>query len=141
MSPRDPAGSGEPGDCRPYRREWYHLREGPYGLERYELLRELAVQFMTEGSARTGEEHVRALFTRESGFATPKVNVRVAVLHDGRILLVSEPEDGALAHPRRPSPGKASPRASPSARVSDGLRLSRAYRAEARYTAQGIMPG
>jgi hypothetical protein len=52
MSPRDPAGSGEPGDCRPYRREWSHLREGPYGLERYKLLRELAVQFMTEGSAR-----------------------------------------------------------------------------------------
>ena len=53
MSPRGPAGSGEPVGCRPYRREWSHLREGPYDLKRYELLRELAVQFMTEGSART----------------------------------------------------------------------------------------
>jgi hypothetical protein len=51
MSPRDPAGSGKPGGCRPYRPEGSHLREGAYDLKRYELLRELAVQFMTEGSA------------------------------------------------------------------------------------------
>ena len=86
-------------------------------------------------------EYVRALFAREPGFATPKVNVWVVVLHNGRLLLVSEPEDGALAHPRRPNPGKASLQAPPSARVSDGLRLGRSYRAEAHHTAQGIMPG
>lgn len=139
MSPRGPAGSGEPGGCRPYRPEGSHLRKSL----RSQAIRALARAGRPVYDRRfsTGSEHVRALFAREPGFATPKVNVRVVVLHDGRLLLVSEPEDEALAHPRRPSPGKASPRAPPSARASDGLRLGRAYRAEAHHTAQGIMPG
>ena len=76
--------------------------KNPYDLERYELLRELAVEFMAEG-AGADPEHVHALFAREAGPATPKVDVRAAVFREGPrgdgILLVREPEDGLWSPP------------------------------------------
>jgi ADP-ribose pyrophosphatase YjhB (NUDIX family) len=61
-------------------------------------LQELAVEFMVEGSG-ADPEHVRALFARETGPATPKVDVRAVVFRDDEILLVKEPEDGLWSPP------------------------------------------
>ena len=66
----------------------------PYDRERYEMLRALASKMMaayTDASA----ERIEALFAGESGYATPKIDVRGAVFDDReRILLVRETADG-----------------------------------------------
>ena len=65
----------------------------PYDRERYEALRALAARIM---AAHTGEAPARieALFTGESGYATPKVDVRGAVFDDRqRLLMVREIAD------------------------------------------------
>ncbi|HEU4405661.1 MAG TPA: NUDIX hydrolase [Polyangiaceae bacterium] len=73
----------------------------PYDRERYEALRALASRAM---AAHTGApaEHIEALFAGERGYATPKVDVRAAVLDaEGRLLLVREAAD----HDRWTLPG------------------------------------
>jgi ADP-ribose pyrophosphatase YjhB (NUDIX family) len=65
-----------------------------YDRERYENLRLLAAEMM---AAHSGGDPIRieALFAEQSGYATPKVDVRGAVFdHAGRILLVREMADG-----------------------------------------------
>jgi ADP-ribose pyrophosphatase YjhB (NUDIX family) len=67
-------------------------RDG-YDRERYEALRTLAAEML---AARSGGDPARieALFAEQSGYATPKVDVRGAVFDDdGRILLVRETAD------------------------------------------------
>lgn len=66
----------------------------PYDRERYEQLRALAARMI---AARGGlpEAEAAALFAAETGYATPKVDVRGAAFDDrGRILLVRETIDG-----------------------------------------------
>ncbi|HEX2887084.1 NUDIX hydrolase [Vineibacter terrae] len=65
-----------------------------YDRERYEAIRALAAQIMTEHSD-ADLRHVEGLFAGQAGYATPKVDVRAAVFRDdGRILLVRETADG-----------------------------------------------
>jgi ADP-ribose pyrophosphatase YjhB (NUDIX family) len=67
-------------------------RDG-YDRERYEALRTLAAEML---AARSGGDPARIedLFAGQSGYATPKVDVRGAVFdRDGRILLVRETAD------------------------------------------------
>jgi ADP-ribose pyrophosphatase YjhB (NUDIX family) len=64
-----------------------------YDRERYEALRTLAAEML---GARSGGDPARieTLFADQSGYATPKVDVRGAVFdRDGRILLVREAAD------------------------------------------------
>jgi len=69
-----------------------------YDLERYQAVREIAVEMMASGSA-SAVAPIRDLFAGEAGYATPKVDVRGAVFRDGRILLVLEREDGGWTLP------------------------------------------
>jgi ADP-ribose pyrophosphatase YjhB (NUDIX family) len=64
-----------------------------YDYERYLALRDLAARII---AARGGGEpsHIAALLAGQSGYATPKVDVRGAVFRDRRILLVREAADG-----------------------------------------------
>ena len=64
-----------------------------YDRGRYERFRTLAAQIMAH---HTGLEvgDIEAMFTQQTGYATPKVDVRGAVFRDGRILLVRETADG-----------------------------------------------
>lgn len=69
-----------------------------YDLERFEMLRDLSVNILaryTEAETET----VKTLFAGETGYATPKVDVRGIVFRDDRILLVRERIDGAWALP------------------------------------------
>src|SRR5215469_9502006 len=66
----------------------------PYDRERYEMLRIVASKMMAAQTA-TSAERIEALFEKETGYATPKVDVRGAVFNDHeRLLLVRELVDG-----------------------------------------------
>lgn len=70
----------------------------PYDIERYEAMRALAVELGAAHSATSGER-IEELFRAQTGYATPKIDVRGAVFRDGRILLVHERADGAWTLP------------------------------------------
>ncbi len=63
--------------------------KNPFDIERYEVLRALSAEILAD---YTGMEPAPLLdlFTNEKGYATPKVDVRGAVIQDGAILLVKE---------------------------------------------------
>lgn len=64
----------------------------------YERLEKIAAEILAEHSGLGAAEAARA-FSLEPGYATPKVDVRAAVVQDGRILLVREQADGKWAMP------------------------------------------
>jgi ADP-ribose pyrophosphatase YjhB (NUDIX family) len=70
-----------------------------YDQQRYEELRELAAEMMAAGAGMPDSKKVLDLFREESGYATPKVEVRGAVIREDRILLVREREDGGWTMP------------------------------------------
>lgn len=66
----------------------------PYDRERYEMLRSLASRIMAAHTASPAER-IEALFAGESGYATPKIDVRGAAFDGhGRLLMVREVVDG-----------------------------------------------
>ncbi len=69
-----------------------------YDRERYQAVREVAAEIMAAKSD-TETPSVLQLFTRETGYATPKVDVRGAVFRDDGILLVREASDGRWSLP------------------------------------------
>ncbi|WP_102027687.1 NUDIX hydrolase [Salirhabdus sp. Marseille-P4669] len=60
-----------------------------YDLERYEELRALSVEIMN-GYTDLEMEKITELFANETGYQTPKVDVRGVVFKDNKILLVRE---------------------------------------------------
>ncbi|ACY14347.1 NUDIX hydrolase [Haliangium ochraceum] len=75
-----------------------HYARDPYDIERYEAMRALAVEIIEAHTGETGAR-LEALFREQSGYATPKIDVRGAVFRDDRILLVHERADGAWTMP------------------------------------------
>ena len=69
-----------------------------YDLERFEMIREISVEMLALQSSMD-KQIVRELFANETGYATPKVDIRVAVLQENKLLLVKENADGAWALP------------------------------------------
>ena len=69
-----------------------------YDLERYTELRELAAEMMA-ASSELPEKKWMEIFKNESGYATPKVDVRGAVFKDGKVLLSREANDGCWSLP------------------------------------------
>src|ERR1700739_4740859 len=65
---------------------------GTYDRERYTAIRSLAAMMMVTHSD-ANFVRVEGLFAEQAGYATPKVDVRGAVIEDGRILLAREIED------------------------------------------------
>jgi ADP-ribose pyrophosphatase YjhB (NUDIX family) len=70
----------------------------PYDVERYSELSAIAAA-MIAGSEPAEIDRARLVFAGERGYATPKVDVRAAVFHQGRLLLVREREDGGWTLP------------------------------------------
>jgi ADP-ribose pyrophosphatase YjhB (NUDIX family) len=70
-----------------------------YDHQRYEELREIAAEMMAAGSGIPNSQKILDLFSGETGYATPKIEVRGAVIHHGEILLVREREDGGWTLP------------------------------------------
>ena len=72
--------------------------QDPFDRQRYERLRELSAELLAQGSAPDYEVILESL-RRESGYATPKVDVRGAAFQNGRVLLVKELTDGKWTLP------------------------------------------
>lgn len=69
-----------------------------YDTERYTAIREIATEMMADGLG-VEPRLIAGWFTGDTGYATPKVDVRAAVFHQDRILLVREREDGCWTLP------------------------------------------
>jgi ADP-ribose pyrophosphatase YjhB (NUDIX family) len=72
--------------------------QDPYDIERYKAIREIGAEMLAAGS---GLELpiVRGLISADSGYATPKVDVRGVVFRGDKLLLVREKSDGAWTPP------------------------------------------
>jgi ADP-ribose pyrophosphatase YjhB (NUDIX family) len=75
-----------------------HFTESEYDRERYQQIAKLAVEIFEEYSG-TNFETISNLFERQSGYATPKVDVRGVVFREGKVLLVREKSDGLWTLP------------------------------------------
>ncbi len=68
-----------------------------YDIERFERIREISAEMAAEiGDMRP--EDVKATFCAGTGYQTPKLDTRAAVMRDGKLLLVQE-ANGAWALP------------------------------------------
>ena len=69
-----------------------------YDIERYEELRKISVEIMTEYTDLDMTK-IQDLFTNETGYQTPKVDVRGVVFTNEQILMVKENLDDKWALP------------------------------------------
>jgi ADP-ribose pyrophosphatase YjhB (NUDIX family) len=72
--------------------------ENQYDIDRYRAIERLAATMMAAGSG-TAVAQIAELFARQTGYATPKVDVRGAVIRGDEILLIREASDGRWALP------------------------------------------
>ncbi|HEX6036135.1 MAG TPA: NUDIX hydrolase N-terminal domain-containing protein [Anaerolineales bacterium] len=70
----------------------------PYDIERYKRLQEITAEII-ESQSDISKEAVLESFSMQAGYITPKVDVRGAVVHEGKILLIQERADGNWAMP------------------------------------------
>lgn len=69
-----------------------------YDLERYEELRNISAEIMAEHTGLKINK-IRNLFTSETGYQTPKVDVRGIIFNNDQILMVKENMDDKWALP------------------------------------------
>ena len=69
-----------------------------YDIERYKRLQEITAEII-ESQSEISSESVLESFSMQAGYITPKVDVRGAVIRDGKILLIQERADGMWAMP------------------------------------------
>ncbi len=70
----------------------------PYDLENYTKVREVCAE-MAEHGAPDGSLPVRPILDAQTGYPTPKVDVRAVVVKNGELLFVKETQDGKWALP------------------------------------------
>jgi ADP-ribose pyrophosphatase YjhB (NUDIX family) len=77
-----------------------HFCKDEYDRERYEAIERIASELLAAGADADPAE-LRAEWSREGGYVTPKVEVRGAVFRpgDGKVLLVRETMDGLWTLP------------------------------------------
>ncbi len=97
-----------------------------FDVERYGAIRQIAAE-MLAASSGWPTERIVGLFDQETGYATPKVDVRGVVFRDEQILLVRERTDGGWTLPG----GWADPGDTPSAAVEREIREESGYIAHA----------
>lgn len=66
--------------------------QDPYDLDRYRQLRELSLEVLADFTG-TDLDRLAGLFAKETGYQTPKIDVRAVVMDGDRILLVQEKTD------------------------------------------------
>lgn len=119
-SPQEPTSETPREDAEPRHLRWARelqalaqtglaFSKDPYDQERYHAARALAIEMLAViGAAETPV--IAQLFEGETGYATPKVDVRGAVFREEQILLVREVTDGMWALPGGWADVNASPR-------------------------------
>lgn len=71
----------------------------PYDRQRYDEIRRIAADIAAKSEGLPDVQPVLSLFKNEIGYATPKVDIRIAVFDRGRVLLVRERSDGLWTLP------------------------------------------
>ncbi|TMW70096.1 NUDIX hydrolase [Alteribacter natronophilus] len=69
-----------------------------FDIERFERIRAISAE-MLEGFTDEPVSKIRDLFAGETGYQTPKVDVRAVVFKDGKLLMVKERSDDSWALP------------------------------------------
>jgi ADP-ribose pyrophosphatase YjhB (NUDIX family) len=69
-----------------------------YDLDRYEQIRSIAIDIIHEYTD-VDQNKIRELFASETGYQTPKVDIRASVIRENKILMVKEKVDGAWSLP------------------------------------------
>ena len=69
-----------------------------YDRERYKRLKEITAEIIASQS-EVSKESALDSFSMQAGYITPKIDVRGAVVRDGKILLIQERADGKWAMP------------------------------------------
>ena len=72
--------------------------ENRYDLDRYNQIRAISVEILREYTGISYEK-IENLFTSDTGYQTPKVDIRASVIRDNKILMVKEKIDGAWSLP------------------------------------------
>ncbi len=72
--------------------------QNEYDLDRYRRMKEMSAE-MIEDKTGLPKETAMQVFSMQSGYATPKIDVRGAVFRDGKLLLVQERADNNWAMP------------------------------------------
>jgi ADP-ribose pyrophosphatase YjhB (NUDIX family) len=75
-----------------------HFAESQYDRERYQRILDLSVEIFSEYSGESTPV-IRRMFENQTGYATPKVDVRGVVFQKNRLLLVRERADGLWTLP------------------------------------------
>ncbi len=75
-----------------------HYAENEFDRQRYQELRDLSVE-LSAAATDMDMGKIRDLFTNETGFQTPKVDVRSVVIKNNKILLARERSDGGFSLP------------------------------------------
>jgi ADP-ribose pyrophosphatase YjhB (NUDIX family) len=69
-----------------------------YDRDRYERIRDLSIDIMHEYTD-VDNRKIRELFASETGYQTPKVDVRAVIIENDKILLIKEKVDGKWSLP------------------------------------------
>lgn len=69
-----------------------------YDVERFYQIRDISVEILEEYT-ETSSEKIKELFCNETGYQTPKVDIRAAIFVGNEILLVKESVDGRWSMP------------------------------------------
>jgi ADP-ribose pyrophosphatase YjhB (NUDIX family) len=75
-----------------------HFSESEYDRERYRRILEISIEILANYSGES-PALIRELFENQTGYATPKVDVRGVVFRDDKLLLVQERSDGLWTLP------------------------------------------
>ena len=75
-----------------------HFSDSGYDRERYQKILQISVEIFAEYSGKS-PSLIHGLFENQTGYATPKVDVRGVVFRSGKLLLVRERTDGLWTLP------------------------------------------
>ena len=76
----------------------FYFSTNDFDRQRYQRLIDLASEMMSGATGLPGDEFNKD-FLMQTGYATPKVDVRAAVFRDQQVLLVREQQDGRWSMP------------------------------------------
>lgn len=69
-----------------------------YDLERFEQLRNLSIEIIASHT-ELDKKIIKNLFANDTGYQTPKVDIRAVVFKENKILMVKENTDGGWSLP------------------------------------------
>ena len=98
-------GTNQPSKCLTWAQEiqalgqiGLHYAENDYQRERFHRLMEIAAEMLASGTNWDYENLIR-IYDQQTGYATPRVDVRSAVFRDNKLLMVRERMDGGWTMP------------------------------------------